>query len=180
MIAISIGVGMAMVLIPPPIKKDHQKWLKEAISVAGPILIITGAGGAFGGVLKATDLSAVVGNWIGDNPQSDIAMLCLIFLVAAILKSAQGSSTNAMIITSSLLAPLITPMGWNDPIDLGLAVMAIGGGAMMVSHFNDSYFWVVTEFSGLEPDQSFRSFTIITAVQGLTVLGIVIILSLFV
>ena len=127
-------------MIPPPDKEEHQKSLKEAISVAGAILIIPGAGGAFGGVFKATDLSIIAGNWIGDSPQFYIAMLCLIFLIAVILKDAQGSSTNAMIIRSSLLAPLIAPMGWNEPMDLGLAVMAIGGGAMVASYYNDSYF----------------------------------------
>ncbi|NNF35983.1 MAG: GntP family permease [Saprospiraceae bacterium] len=179
LIAITIGAGVAMLLLPPVIKANHKSWLSEGVQVAGPILIITGAGGAFGGVLKATDLSSIVGTWIGSNPQSSFVMLILIFLIAAILKSAQGSSTNAMIITSSLLAPLISPLGWTDGVDLGLAVMAIGGGAMVVSHYNDSYFWVVTEFSEMESNKSIKSFTLITGVQGITVLIIVLLLSLF-
>ena len=176
-IALTIGAGLAMFLLSPNQEQSHNQWLTHAIKVAGPILIITGAGGSFGGVLKATELSSVVGGWIGNNAQSEIGLLVLVFLIAAVLKSAQGSSTNAMIITSSLLAPILPAMGWDQPTELALAVMAIGGGAMTASHYNDSYFWVVTEFSGMDSNESIKSFTPITALQGLTVLVLVIALS---
>jgi len=98
------------------------------------------------------------------------------FLIAAFLKTAQGSSTNALVITSSLLAPVALQLGLDTPVELSLLVLAIGGGAMTVSHANDSYFWVVTQFSGMEMREAYRSFTLITAAQGLTVLAGVLLL----
>ena len=178
--AMFLGTLAAMWLLPPSNKNAHSEWLSKAITVAGPILIITGAGGAFGGVLKATPIADVVSQWIGSGQGSAIWMLCLLFLISALLKTAQGSSTNAMIIASSLLAPLTPILGWDSPLELSLAIMVIGGGAMTVSHYNDSYFWVVTKFSGMNEDQSLRSFTIITGAQGLTVLIISLLISLLV
>lgn len=165
--SIFIGAVAAMLLLGEETKSVD--WITEAIKVSGPILIITGAGGAFGGVLKATPLQEIVGSWVqGDH--SALIVLLLIFLIAAVLKSAQGSSTSAMIITSSLLAPIIPGLGWDQPLQYAFAVMAIGGGAMTVSHYNDSYFWVVSQFSGISAKDTARSFTILTGIQGISVL----------
>ncbi len=169
-VAIFIGAIIAMLLLRPQNKSDIKDWFIEAVKVSGPILIITAAGGAFGGVLKATPLSEYVGQWMTSGNSSDILILLLIFLIAAVLKSAQGSSTSAMVITSSLLAPLIPALGWDSAIQFAIAVLVIGGGAMTVSHFNDSYFWVVSQFSGMSAKDTNRSFTLITGVQGLVVL----------
>ncbi len=171
-VAIFIGAIIAMLLLRPQNKSDIKDWFIEAVKVSGPILIITAAGGAFGGVLKATPLSEYVGQWMTSGDSSDILILLLIFLIAAVLKTAQGSSTSAMVITSSLLAPLIPVLGWDSAIQFALAVLVIGGGAMTVSHFNDSYFWVVSQFSGMSAKDTNRSFTLITGVQGLTVLSL--------
>jgi len=165
--AVFIGALAAIVLLGQKVKSNS--WVKEAILISGPILIITGAGGAFGGVLKATPLKDYVAEWIqGDH--AAIIVLILIFVIAAVLKSAQGSSTSAMVITSSLLAPMIPGLEWQEPLQYALAVMAIGGGAMTVSHFNDSYFWVVSQFSGISAKDTARSFTLLTGIQGLSVL----------
>lgn len=169
-VAIFIGAIFAMLLLQPQKKENTRDWFVEAVKVSGPILIITAAGGAFGGVLKATPLSDYVGQWMGSGNSGDVLILILIFVIAAVLKSAQGSSTSAMVITSSLLAPLIPALGWDSAIQFALAVLVIGGGAMTVSHFNDSYFWVVSQFSGMSAKDTNRSFTVITGVQGLLVL----------
>ncbi|MDX1667602.1 MAG: hypothetical protein R3350_10245, partial [Saprospiraceae bacterium] len=135
------------------------------------ILVITGAGGAFGGVLRATPIAELVSEWVEGGQYSGSVFLIIAFLIAALLKTSQGSSTNALVITSSLLAPLVTVMGFDTPFELGLVVMAIGGGAMTVSHANDSYFWVVSQFSGIKMRDAYRSFSLLTGLQGLTVLG---------
>ncbi len=176
LVAIFIGAILAMLLLRPTGLKNMSQWFTEAIKVSGPILIITAAGGAFGGVLKATPLSEYVGKWLTSGDSGSILILVIIFLIAAVLKSAQGSSTSAMVITSSLLAPLVVELGWDLPIQYALAVMAIGGGAMTVSHFNDSYFWVVSQFSGMSAKDTNRSFTLITAMQGLLVLTLSILI----
>ena len=178
LVAIFTGAVLAVILLKPKKNRSYGKWFADAIAVAGPILIITGAGGAFGGVLKATPLSDSVSQWIGDGSASGLTMLMVSFGIAAVLKTAQGSSTGAMVITSSLLAPLIPVLGWDTPPEFALAVAAIGGGAMMVSHYNDSYFWVVSQFSGIRAKDTTRSFSVLTVIQGLTVLACVVLLWL--
>jgi len=180
-IALLVGAILAMLLLRPQssLSKVQQERFSRALKTAGPILIITGAGGAFGGVLKATTLSTEVSYWLETGTSSSISLLLITFGLAAVLKSAQGSSTSAMIITSSILAPLLPVIGWESSMELALAVLAIGGGAMTVSHLNDSYFWVVSQFSGIKTKDTLRSYSLITGAQGLTVLVFVLILSLF-
>ena len=193
-IALLVGTILAMLLLRPKTldvkqeSKDTQNntgvkmntdWFSQALKTAGPILIITGAGGAFGGVLKSTALSTEVASWLNSSTSSSLMLLIFVFGLAAVLKSAQGSSTSAMIITSSILAPLLPVLGWETPTELALAVLTIGGGAMTVSHLNDSYFWVVGQFSGIKTKDALRSYTLITGAQGLMVLVIVLILSVF-
>lgn len=170
LIALLIGCVLAILqLIPQVPLSEQQDLMKKGIEQAGPIILITGAGGAFGSVLKATDLSALLTQQLGDELVSLPPLLILGFLVAAILKTAQGSSTSALVITSALMAPFIASME-AGVFHLTLVVMAIGGGAMMVSHANDSYFWVVTKFSGFTMKQGYRGLTVLTLIQGLTTL----------
>lgn len=171
MVAIFIGALSAMFWLKPKENKAAGNWFVEAIKISGPILIITGAGGAFGGVLKATPLQDFIAQWLAEGT-GDLMVIVSIFVISAILKSAQGSSTSAMVITSSLLASIIPTLGWENPLQFAFAVMAIGGGAMTVSHFNDSYFWVVSQFSGMSARDTSRSYTLLTGVQGLLVLGL--------
>ena len=160
-----------MFWLKPKGNKAAGNWFVEAIKISGPILIITGAGGAFGGVLKATPLQDFIAQWLAEGT-GDLMVIVSIFVISAILKSAQGSSTSAMVITSSLLASIIPTLGWENPLQFAFAVMAIGGGAMTVSHFNDSYFWVVSQFSGMSAKDTSRGYTLLTGVQGLLVLGL--------
>jgi len=95
------------------------------------------------------------------------------FLISALLKTAQGSSTVALITTSALVSPLLEPMGLASPIARALVVLAIGAGSMTVSHVNDSYFWVVAQFSNMNTVTALRCHTIATLIQGIT--GIVVI-----
>jgi gluconate:H+ symporter, GntP family len=95
------------------------------------------------------------------------------------LKTAQGSTTSSMIITSSLLAPLTGAAGFTSPGQLSVLVVAVGGGAMVVSHANDAYFWVISQFGGFSTRDMFRSHTLITLAQGITALLTAIALFLF-
>ncbi len=180
LIALFIGMLCAFLLLPTYEKKYLTDWIGAGIKLAGPILIITGAGGAFGGVLKATPIKEMVASWVEGGDFSGTVFLIIAFLIAALLKTAQGSSTNALVITSSLLAPLVLPLGFDSPFELALVVMALGGGAMTISHANDSYFWVVSQFSGIQMKDAYRSFSLMTALQGICVLTITILLYLFI
>ena len=101
------------------------------------------------------------------------------FILAAILKTAQGSSTVAITTTAGILAPLMTVLGLDTPTLSALTVMAIGAGAMTVSHANDSYFWVVTNFGEMTPDQGYRTQTACTFILGISAMIGIFIISLF-
>ena len=170
LVALLIGLLLSFSLFRKWDSEHLTGWIGEGIKLAGPILIITGAGGAFGGVLKATPIADMVSNWVADGQFSGSVFLIISFSIAALLKTSQGSSTNALVITSSMLAPLVVTMGFDTPFEMALIVMAIGGGAMTVSHANDSYFWVVSQFSGIAMKDAYRSFTWMTGLQGIVVL----------
>jgi GntP family gluconate:H+ symporter len=117
---------------------------------SGPILIITGAGGAFGAVLKSSSLSSLFQVWLADLGGSGWILLALAFLVAAFLKTAQGSSTAAIVITAALIAPFLPEALAQSPVYVTLVIMSIGAGAMTLSHTNDSFFWVVSQITAIQ------------------------------
>ncbi len=170
LVALLFGTIWAFTLIPKFDEKHISGWIGKGIVLAGPILLITGAGGAFGSILKATPITNLLESVTSGGDYFGIVFIIAAFLIAAALKISQGSSTAALVITSSMLAPFITSSNFNSPISLALIVMAIGGGAMTVSHANDSYFWVVTQFSGLSVGDAYKAFTMATLFQGITVL----------
>jgi GntP family gluconate:H+ symporter len=148
----------------------------ETLKVVGPILFITAAGGVLGRVIASTSMV----KFITDNAAS-IATVGIFFpfILSAILKTAQGSSTVALTTTAGIVAPLLGVLGLESPVRTALAVAAIGAGAMTVSHANDSYFWVVTNFSGMTPEQGYKTQTTATLIEGICGMLGVFVLSLF-
>ncbi|MDH5474590.1 MAG: GntP family permease [Cyclobacteriaceae bacterium] len=168
-VALFIGVLLASKLITKKITVDTRlEWVSNALKEAGIIILITGAGGAFGSVLKAGNIGQVLASELSDLQ----AGIFLPFLLAAILKTAQGSSTVAIITSATIIAPLMNSLGLQDDVSRALTVLAIGAGAMTVSHINDSYFWVVSQFSGLDTKSTLKSHTIATLLQGITAISI--------
>lgn len=167
-VALILGVFAAFLLLPELSEETLSNWIGEALKEAAPILLITGAGGAFGTVIKNTgvgdklqemDLGALV---------TGALFLLIPFLIAAALKTAQGSSTAALVITSSLIAPMLPTLGIEGAVPLALVVMAIGAGSMTVSHVNDSFFWVITQYSGMKVTDAYKAQTMATLLMGLT------------
>ena len=169
-LALLIGLACSFFLIAGKQKGEWPAWISEALKDAGIIILITGAGGAFGGVIKSSGVDVILKDYVSSTQAGGPVFLMIAFALASILKTAQGSSTSAIIITSSLLAPLTTAAGFTSTADLALLVLAIGGGAMTLSHANDSYFWVVSQFSGISERSAYKSYTLITLAQGLTAL----------
>ena len=169
-VALTIGLVLAFTLIKKDQSRESPAWIADALKDAGIILLITGAGGSFGAVIKSSGVDIILKEYVSNSQVSGVVLLVTGFVIAAILKTAQGSTTSSMIITSSLLAPLATSAGFSSPTDLALLIMAVGGGGMTVSHANDSYFWVVSQFGGIASKDAFRSFTLITFAQGITAL----------
>ncbi len=172
--ALLIGFLLAFLLFPVFNKETLTGWIGDGISAAAPIILITGAGGAFGAILKEAQIGEILGNLLADYELG----IFLPFIIAAAFKTAQGSSTVAMIATSALIAPLLPGVGLDSLSGKALTVMAVGAGAMTVSHANDSYFWVVTQFSGMDVKTGYKTLTVATLIQGVVSMLFVFILSL--
>lgn len=170
--ALFIGFLFALWLMPEFNKKTLNDWVGEGIKSAGPIILITGAGGAFGAVLKATNIGEYLGQLLSDFHLG----LILPFVIAAALKTAQGSSTVALVTASAMVAPMLPGLGLESIIGRTLTVMAVGAGAMTVSHANDSFFWVVTQFSKMDVATSYKTLTIATLIQGFSTLAVIYVL----
>ena len=173
-IAILLGVFIAMISMRDLSKEQHFNWVADGLKAAGTIILITGAGGAFGNILRATSISDVINQGLIDF---EIGLL-LPFFIAALLKTAQGSSTVSIITTAAMIAPLLDVLGLSSEMGKVLSVLAIGAGAMTVSHLNDSYFWVVSQFSKMGTGVALRSHTIATLFQGVTAILLIQGLSL--
>jgi GntP family gluconate:H+ symporter len=174
--ALSIGVGLAMLLIKDKSVKTINLVFSEAVIKAGPILIVTAAGGMFGMVIKATGSGEALGKLLSGTSIG----LVIPFLIAAVMKTAQGSSTVAIITTASFVAPMISMLGLDSDWGRLLTMLSMGAGSMIVSHANDSYFWVVSNFSDIEPDATLRVYSSSTIIMGIVVFACVWITSLFV
>lgn len=174
-IALIIGILFAISLY----KKVDSKALNElfdlSIEKAGAILAIIAAGGIFGTVIKATGIGEVTGIYLASTGLG----LFVPFLIAAFLKTAQGSSTVAIMTTASIISPMLVSLNLNSDRGTVLATLAMGAGSMMISHSNDAFFWVVTKFSDLEIKSTLRVWTSTTAVMGIFAFAAIWFISLF-
>ncbi len=173
--ALLLGVALAMGTARRHGREVLAAWVGDGLRTAGTIILITGAGGALGSVLRATPIGDYLAASLSTLGLGSFGIL-LPFLVAAALKTALGSSTVAIITTAPLVTPLLGALGLDAPLGLVLTALAVGAGAMTVSHANDSYFWVVSQLSGMDVAQAYRLQTLGSAVAGGT--GILTILLL--
>lgn len=173
-IALILGVFLSMTLIPKEERSHTLDWVSKGVTDSASILAITGAGGSFGAILKLLPIADATQGLL----TSGLGVL-IPFAIAMILKLAMGASTVAMITTASMMAPLMETMGFTSPLGRVLVVMAIGAGSMVASHANDSYFWVVSQFSDMKTEEAYKCQTGMTAVMGITVIIILFIVSLF-
>jgi len=172
--ALLIGLACATLLIRGKSKLAAlNRYVVDGILAAAPIILITGAGGAFGAILRA----APIGDYLGETLLRYNVGLAAPFIIAAGLKTAQGSTTVSLVATSALIAPLLGPLGYESDMGRALVVLAIGAGAITVSHANDSFFWVVSQFSRMPVATALRTFTTATLVQGIAGFATVYLLS---
>jgi GntP family gluconate:H+ symporter len=177
-IALLIGFGLSLRTVTKSDYENLQGWIRSGIMHAGSILIVVGAGGVFGEVLKKTAIAEVVNQFATASSSSKLIFLIIGWFMGVIIKTAQGSTTSAIIVVTSIMAPLAAAAGFIQPIELSLLLAAIAGGTMMVSHTNDAYFWVISQFSGLSMSDTYRSFSLATVAMSITVLITVLLLSL--
>lgn len=176
-IALAVGAGFAILQLGLAGKiEDFYKITNETLKVVGPILFVTAAGGVLGKVIASTSMVGYI------KEHAEVLKVLGVFfpfILSAILKTAQGSSTVALTTAAGIVAPLLPTLGLDSPIRAVLACMAIGAGAMTVSHANDSYFWVVTNFGEMSPGKGYRTQTTATLILGLAGIIEIFILSLF-
>lgn len=175
-VALLIGVVIAFTL---PRKLDKEMlsasgWVGKALQNAALIILITGAGGAFGMVLRNSEIATVLGDRLADMRIG----IFLPFIMAAAIKTAQGSSTVALITTASLLAPMMSSLGFDSDVAKALVVLIIGAGSLVASHANDSMFWIITQMTGMKVKDGFRIHTMGTLVLGTSAALIIWVISL--
>ena len=172
-IALSIGVLLALNAKKGWKRYELSKRLQESIEKAGSILVIIGAGGAFGAILAA----AKPGEHFSEVMNLGNKAILFSFLLTLVLKTAQGSSTVAIITAAAIVQPLLPALGVHDPTGRLLVVLSMGAGSMIISHANDAYFWVIVKFSGFDIKSVLRVYSIATLLMGLVTLLFVYLLS---
>ena len=176
--ALIVGLFLAF-LLPKKLLKDHLSntgWVGESLQDAAIIILITGTGGSFGMILQNSGIAKTLGLILSQWPIG----LWLPFILTAAIKTAQGSSTVAIITTASILSPMIADLGFDSEIGKAMFVVAIGAGSAVVSHLNDSLFWIFTQLTGVNATFSLKRYTTGTFVLGITAMIALSILSLFV
>jgi GntP family gluconate:H+ symporter len=165
-VALLIGVFFSF-LLPKKLTREMISptgWMGEGVIAAATIIIITGCGGAFGQVLQNSGIGDIIKNNLSG---AESLSILLPIIIAASLKTAQGSGTVAIIAGASLMAPLLGPLGMDTPFARALVVVALGAGGMIASHANDSYFWVVTQMSNMSVNQGYKLQTLGTLTVGI-------------
>ena len=174
--ALAVGTVLAIIqLFTSGKQKDFYNMTNDTLKTVGPILFVTAAGGVLGKVISSSDMV----NFITAHANAlQTIGIFFPFLLAAILKTAQGSSTVAITTSAGIVAPLLSVLGFTTPVEIALVVMAIGAGAMTVSHANDSYFWVVTNFGEMKPEEGYKTQTLMTLVIGIAAMVEIFVLNL--
>ena len=167
MVSLIVGLFLCSALVAKLNEEVLTNWIGEGLKDSASIIMITAAGGSLGAILAATK----IGDYLGNSLAQFNLGIFLPFIIAAALKTAQGSSTVALITTATIVYPLLGTLGLASPMGSVLATMSIGCGAMVVSHANDSYFWVVSQFSNMKVEVAYPTQTMATLVQG--VVGII-------
>ncbi|TAE22266.1 MAG: GntP family permease [Cytophagales bacterium] len=169
-VAMLVGLALAGVMLSNYRRKSFEEIVADGGANAGLLILIVGAGGSFGAIINGSGIADAL---VGALQALNLSMLWLAFLLTAILRAAQGSATVSAVTTASLLAPMIAPAG-ASPLMVGLAICC---GSMCCSFPNDSGFWVISRFSGLNVNQMLRVWTLTSSVAGIAGFVVVLILN---
>ena len=155
-------------------KEDLVEISTKALGPAGIIILITGAGGVFKGVLIATGIADALKAVFEGSP---IPIIVLAYIFATLVRIAQGSATVAMLTAAGLMVSFVE--GFSQPY-LALIACAIAAGATGFSHVNDSGFWMISRYLGMTEKQTLKTWTIISTAISLVSFSIILIISLFI
>ncbi|WP_461200767.1 GntT/GntP/DsdX family permease [Anoxybacillus sp. TBDG-1] len=157
-------------------KQQVQDIATKALEPAGIIILVTGAGGVFKQILVDSGVGKVLADMMST---SSLPPIVLAFIIAALVRVSQGSATVAMVTSAGLMAPFIETLQLTGPI-LGLITIAIAAGATILSHVNDSGFWLVNRYFGLEVKDTLKSWTVMETIIALVGFSVVFAISLFI
>lgn len=178
-VALLAATLLAMVLLAQMdgfSKDDILAIANKGLEPAGIVILITGAGGAFKQLLIDSGVGAALADTMAD---SRLPILVLAFMIAGLTRIAQGSATVAMITAAGLLSPVAAAQELSATM-LALLVIAISSGATILSHVNDSGFWLVSRYLGMSEKDTLRSWTVMTTIIALTGLAVTLIISVFI
>ncbi|HFG1471495.1 TPA: transporter, partial [Klebsiella pneumoniae] len=134
----------------------------SAIPSSADVILVAGAGGAFGGVLVASG----IGNALAEALETiHLPLMPAAFLLSLVLRASQGSATVAILTTSGLLSQAVVGL---EPLQLVLVTLATCFGSLGLSHVNDAGFWVVTRYLGLSVPDGLKTWTVLTTIMGVT------------
>jgi gluconate:H+ symporter, GntP family len=178
-VALLITVLVAMVVLG--VRRGESGAQVESIvnSALGPvcaIILITGAGGMFGGVLRASGIGQALADVLGDI---GLPVIVAAFVISVLLRVAQGSATVALTTAAGLMAPVVEATEGLSQVDLALIVIAIAGGATVLSHVNDSGFWLVSRFFRMDEKTTLKTWTVMETLLGTLGFLFALVLSLF-
>ena len=175
----ALSVGVILSFFIPRKSSKVNKILTYAIKDFLPIILLTSMGAAFGNIIKNSNITEVLPLFINIEDRSIIHICVISYILSFILKTSQGSSTSSMIIVSSIIFPIISDFNFNI-FETSMIILSIGAGSMMISHVNDSYFWIVTKRTSLNLKKGLKYFSIMTILQSTgTLLFIFILLKIF-
>jgi len=147
----------------------------KALAPAGLIILVTGAGGVFKQLLVDSGIGVQIAESMSHSAMPPIV---LAYILALLIRITQGSATVAMITSAGIMAPLLIPFSLSQP-HLALIVIAIASGATTASHVNDSGFWLVGKYLGMNEKQTLQSWTVMETIVSVTGFGLALLLSLF-
>ncbi|MGD9930984.1 MAG: GntP family permease, partial [Mangrovibacterium sp.] len=148
----------------------------KALGPAGLIILVTGAGGVFKQVLIDSGIGAMLAERLANSAMPPIV---LAYIIAAVVRVIQGSATVSMITAAGIMAPLITAFELGQ-IDKALVVLAIAAGATILSHVNDSGFWLVGKYLGMNEKETLRSWTVMETLISVVGFLLILLVSFFV
>lgn len=156
-------------------RRELEKTAGRSLAPVGQILLVTGAGGVLGKVLVAAGVGEAV---TGGLSAARLPLVALAFALAAGVRVAQGSATVAMVTAAGLVAPAVEAAEVSGPM-LGAVTVAVAAGATVLSHVNDSGFWLVSRYLGLSERDTLKSWTVASTLVGATGFAVVLVISLF-
>ncbi|MFF3614375.1 GntP family permease [Streptomyces sp. NPDC002580] len=178
-VALTIALVLAYYLLG--IRRGWSRKSLETVSTSslkpvGNILLVVGAGGVFGAVLKASGVAQALSDTFNDV---GLPVIVLAYLISLVLRVAQGSATVAIVTTAGIVAPLLVE-GDHSQAFVALVIMAISAGSIFASHVNDGGFWMVAKYFGISERDTLRTWTVLESVLSVAGFAVAAAVSLFV